>query len=416
VITALVIATCLVAQPASSAQPELSEQVKQLIQQLDDRELAKREEAEKELVKLGPQVLPLLPTPNNQMPAEMRQRLARISSALEKVESVSTIEGTKVTLSGEMTLVEAMENISKQTGNVMAGHEDVSMKVKTEFQDVPFWMAIDQLLDEGKLATESLGGRPNTLVLNARPEGQANRAGNAFYQGPFRVQALRIVARRDLLVEQTNSMNVVSNISWEPRLNPISFYHPFESVEAVDDQGNAIEVGQKQGGWNATVHPGMTGMDIEIPLALAPRSVSKIATLRGQFQIVIPGEAEEFVFEGNFKGKRIPRAGVTVTVEDIRTPGELQQILLRVRFEEAEGALESHLTWVLDNEAYLLDPQGERIEIAGLESRGQRQNEVSVAYLFAHEGGLKDCKFVYKTPTSIVRQTVNYELKDLPLP
>src|SRR5687767_9958657 len=114
VITALIMATCLVAQPASSAQPELREKVEQLVRQLDDRELAKREEAEKELVKLGAQVLTLLPEPNNQMPAEMRQRLARISSALEKIESVSTIEATKVTLSGEMTLVEAMEDISKQ--------------------------------------------------------------------------------------------------------------------------------------------------------------------------------------------------------------------------------------------------------------------------------------------------------------
>jgi len=192
--------------------------------------------------------------------------------------------------------------------------------------------------------------------------------------------------------------------------------HPFASVKAVDEQGNPIEVGETRGGWDATIQPGMTGLDIEIPLKLAPRSVNKIASLRGEFQVLIPGKSEEFVFEGNIKGQQIKRAGVTVKVEQVRQPGELQQIVLRVRFEDSAGALESHYGWILTNEAYLLDPNGERMESAGLESTGQRENEVGVAYLFDRPEGLKGCKFVYKTPTAIVRQTVAYELKDLPLP
>jgi hypothetical protein len=87
-----------------------------------------------------------------------------------------------------------------------------------------------------------------------------------------------------------------------------------------------------------------------------------------------------------------------------------------VRFGEADKALESHRGWIHNNEAYLVDSQGERIDNYGSEAYRQDVNEIGVAYLFDREEGLKGCKLVYKTPVLIVKMPVEYELKDIELP
>ena len=41
---------------------------------------------------------------------------------------------------------------------------------------------------------------------------------------------------------------------------------------------------------------------------------------------------------------------------------------------------------------------------------------LTIAYLFALERPLSDYRFVYETPSLIVRQPIAYELKDIDLP
>jgi hypothetical protein len=423
VFAALLLAGCLVAQPATVAEektPVSKEQIRQLVQQLDSRELALREAAEKQLVELGPDVLSLLPEPNNRMPAEMRQRLLRIKSALETTAAEVSVNASLVTLAGEMTLPEALQALSEQTGNQIAGvPAGRDTKVTVDFQQTPFWKALDGILDQEQLRPDPFGGRPNTLVLVARPPEEQSRAeSGAHYAGPFRVEAIRVTAVRDLRNPNVQGLRVTTSIGWEPRLTPIVLSQATSTLEVVDDQGRTIDAGTEGGNREVPIHPGMTGVEFDLPLTLPDRSAVKIASFKGSVVALIPSSAETFVFDNLEKARAVEQkhAGATVILDEVRKNLQVLQIRVRLRFDEASGALESHRGWVTSNEAYLLDPAGQRIDHAGLETTRQSSNEVGVGYLFDREEGVAGCKFVYKTPSRIIRLETPYELVDLPLP
>ena len=49
-----------------------------------------------------------------------------------------------------------------------------------------------------------------------------------------------------------------------------------------------------------------------------------------------------------------------MTVESCRKNGDIYDVSMRVRFDKAANALESHRGWIYNNECYLLDPKGQR--------------------------------------------------------
>src|SRR5262245_61821736 len=107
VITTILVVSSLVlgqAAPPAAKDDELAVKVKALIRTLDSEELAKREAAEKEIVALGPAVVPLLPTTTARTPAEVRNRLMRIRNALVKAEVEAATRPSLVTLAGEMSV------------------------------------------------------------------------------------------------------------------------------------------------------------------------------------------------------------------------------------------------------------------------------------------------------------------------
>jgi hypothetical protein len=109
---------------------------------------------------------------------------------------------------------------------------------------------------------------------------------------------------------------------------------------------------------------------------------------------------------------------VTVTVEQCRKNGDIYDVNMRVRFDKASNALESHRGWIYNNECFLTDPQGQRIENAGLEATLLDVNEVGLSYKFdlGDAGTPAGHKFVYRTPAAILRLPVEFELKEIDLP
>ena len=117
VLTTLVLLTGLAlgqSPEKAAAYETLAAKVKALVgmQGLGSDELAKREAAEKELIAIGADVLPLLPATTARTPAEDRIRLGRIRAALEKTVIEAATRPSVVTLSGEMPISEALAKIT----------------------------------------------------------------------------------------------------------------------------------------------------------------------------------------------------------------------------------------------------------------------------------------------------------------
>lgn len=422
-ITALVLA-----QPeAPAAGDELPAQVKALIRQLDANQQAQREAAEKELVALGPAVLSHLPVVNNRTPAELKNRLSRVRTALMKAAIEASVQPTFVTLSGELPLSEALAAVSKQTGNAFIDYRDRfnqeganDPKVKLDLKNAPFWSAVDTILDAAQFTLYGFDDEPGALAYTARgDDNTAPRLGRAAYGGLFRIEPTRVETARNFRAGN-QTLKVTCEVSWEPRVRPIFLEQPRGELKAINEKEAEIAIDAGDESIETSVEGTNAAVELEFPLQAPDRGVRQIKSLKGKLIATILGRVESFEFVDleKLKAAEQERGGVTVAVESCRKNGDIYDVEMRVRFDKAANALESHRSWIYNNECYLLDAKGNQIENAGLEATLLDVNEVGLSYKFdlGEEPSLAGCKFIYKTPAAIIKTPVEFELKAIDLP
>lgn len=417
-VSALLLSQADVPAKADESARDLKSDVRRLVRQLDADEADARESAEKELAELGPEVLGLLPPITPRTSAEVKERLGRVRKLLETATAKAIVNPALITLKGKMSLIEALLAFEMQTENLVVGYERRSADVEVAFDKTPYWEALDQVLDQAQLKINEFGGAPNALVVQAKPEAELPRFGSGTYAGVFRLEAMRIEARRDLRNPAVDVMNLTISIGWEPRVTPIALRQQLSEIEITDDRGESLVVSGAQGTRNAAPEIGQSAIEFGIPLTLPSRESKKIASIKGRFTALVPGSVETFEFDDLKRARDVEqeRAGVTVTFERLRKNVDLYEARVAVRFDDASNALESHRGWVYRNEAYLVDGKGRKLENASYQSTRQGTNEVGVAYLFDLPGGPDGYKFVYKTPALVLQLPVEYELKDIELP
>jgi hypothetical protein len=112
--------------------------------------------------------------------------------------------------------------------------------------------------------------------------------------------------------------------------------------------------------------------------------------------------------------KRI--ANTTVVLERARKNEAAWEVRIVVRFDQAAGALESHRGWVLQNQAYLVGPDGKPIPYGTMETTRQTDNEIGIAYLFNLDAPPDRLAFVYKSPGAILSTSFDFTLNGIALP
>jgi hypothetical protein len=283
---------------------------------------------------------------------------------------------------------------------------------------MPYWEAIDRLLDQAGMPTNAYGGEFNALSLMPAQPGAAPRVGRATYAGVFRIEPIRVRADRSLRNPEIQGLRLTLQISWEPRLTPISFEQSLAELKVLDEQDQPLAVDPQQGSVQAAGSADTSSVQVEVPLMLPDRGVEKIKSFQGEISSLIPGRREKFTFEkiAQADNDQQRRAGVTVTVVELRKNQQLYEVHSRIKFDEAANALESHRGWIYDNDAYLIDAKGNRQEYLAFEANRQLSNEVGLLYRFQLPDGPEKVQFIYETPASIVKRSWKYELKDIPLP
>jgi hypothetical protein len=430
VITTLVVLTGLVLgqMPEKTAADEaLSAKVRSLVgkQGLGHDELAKREAAEKALIDIGPDVLPLLPAVTPRTPAEDKIRLQRVRSALVNAAIAAATKPSLVTLAGEMPFSEAIAKIAEQTGNKLVDYRErfnqggADPKINVSLEKAPFWQALDTVLDAAGLTIYNYDEEQGALAFTSRGDNAPPRLGRGSYSGLFRLEPSKIDATRDLKQSQMHSLKLTVDAVWEPRVRPIVIEVPLAEISAKDESGSEIGIDRTEGTLEVPVEGSGAAVEIEFPLQAPARSVKTLASLKGKLTAVVLGKIESFEFADleKVKSAELERGGVTVVVENCRKNGDIYDVSMRVRFDRAANALESHRGWIYDNECYMADPNGKRMENAGLEATLLDVNEVGVSYKFNLEGDTPTkYKFVYKTPAAIIRIPVEFEIKGIDLP
>ena len=368
---------------------------------------------------MGPDILEWLPHTSPRLSPEMKERLARVRNQLQLAYARQAVEATRVTLQGTMSLSEALGKLQEGNGNRITGYQDLAdVRVTINASAVPFWEALDRILDQAQLAIDPYAGVGPALHVVPRGEEQVDRFGRAYYEGPFRLEATHVTAARDLLNPSIAGLRVRLAIAWEPRTKPISISLPLDEITARDNLDRAMRADGPRGRLSAAVESDISTVEMELPFELPPRDASSIAMLQGTFDVMIPGKTETFEFGELEKSVGQPerRAGVTVTLEETRKNDEIDEISLRIEFDEASNALESHRGWILKNDAYVLDAAGKRVDYGSHRVISQGTSSVRIAYMFALDQPLTTYRFYYQTPSLIIRQPMMFELRKIDLP
>lgn len=422
-LTLIVLVGSLEAARPTSPPDTLASVVEQLLEQLDADQLADREAAERKLKEMGPGILSLLPDDDTAVSAEVRHRVSRVRSELQRERSVRVERASRVSLEVQgVPLAEVMAELERQTGNKAVFGQGVQKQtergpVDIALQDVPYWRAMDRILDLAALTTYHFSRDPAVILVPAAPR-QASRFGRACYSGPFRFEAVRVDAFRELRKPGRGGVQVQVEIAWEPRLAPIGMSQPLQDIQVSGEDGSRLEVSDRDVVLAPSLPSGTTATELRIPLKPVPRTMISLKKLSGTLRVLLPGAAETFRFSEvqSQVGQQVRRGDARVTLEKVRQNNALWEIRIGVRYNRPSGALESHRGWIYRNECFLLDASGQRVDFAGLETTRQSEVEVGLAYLFDIPGSLEKATLVYRTPGTVVESAIRYELPGIRLP
>ena len=407
---------------------DLAAKVAALVKQLEDPQSAKRNEAEESLIKLGPSILEHLPPLGPKASAELKNRLQRVRDSLDTATAETTLEPKLVTLKGEMKATAALKAIGEQTGNVLIdfrdrfGQESSDPMITMDVEGVTFWEAIDKALDAGSLDIYPNNDEGTGLAfINQDDNGTRKRSMGATYNGPFRMEWMRVDATRDLRNPMNQGMSLLAEIAWEPRITPIYMELPLSDLSITADNGEKINVDGSLGNVEIPVSKQQQAAEATISIALPDRSVKTLSEVKGKIVAMIPGPVESFEFTSLDRpmaaDKTKRKAGVTVKLESAKSANQLLEVAIRIRFEDAGAALESHRGWLYDNECFVVNESGKKIPNGGMEAGASDINESVVIYRFdLNELKLAKLKLVYQTPCILRRIPVDFVLKDVALP
>lgn len=402
---------------------KLIEQIAQLQKELESEEIPKRVAAEKAIIDLGVPALDHLEQPTDKTPSDAVERITRIRIALETLAVKQVTQPSKLSLSGAMSLADTLKSITKQTGNVVAveGATDAVMEqeLKFEIKDGTFWQAINSLTKQTGFTSNPYESDKGILRLMPANITDAQKAEPAPYDasGIFETTVVQVSASKNLLKPNLDYCNVRIRLRWEPRISPISIDMPASSIKVIDEFDQVIKVSNAEAVFSGTVNSDVPELEFSIPLQSIDRQVERLKSITAELKTILPGRIETFKFQnvGRLeKGTVQSKAGVTVGFEGINKNEDLFGVLVSIAFDDPKKGLESHLSWVFENEMKLVGDDGKESFPLATETYGRTKEKITIMYFFADDPAALSLS--YKTPAAIVSVPVKIILKGIPLP
>jgi len=403
--------------PAAEDSKSLAAIAVKLSEELDSDRLSVRDAAEAKLLSIGPEVIEYLPAVNSNSSDEWRMRIDRLRSSLEQLEIQRLTKPALVTLLGTMTGRDALTKIAVQTGNAIGLSEvpNLDRSVVTDFDETPYWEALDEVLDQLELTVASVD--EESMRLMPRASHAPLRSATAGYSGVIRVEPLIVQKILQLHDPGKSTAQIQTLLAWEPRLAPVFVRFPMESMKLTCDDGQVLEPKQMNSE-TEFVPAGGSQLQVNLDFSLPSREAKKIFRWSGDVFVSIPGKMAKLEFTDlmNANKQKATVGNLTVVLEKARKNRDIYEVLVGVTLKGDGNSAESFRGWSNTNEAYLLNAANERIEHVGWSTTRMTDNEIGLSYLFDVEKGLDGCKFLYRAPATLVEQTVHFILEDVPLP
>ncbi|MCS7467510.1 hypothetical protein NZK35_12730 [Stieleria sp. ICT_E10.1] len=403
------------AKPRDDTPPVSKTDVLEWVDQLDARKASDRSAAEKALIEAGADALPYLPESRPEFSIEASERLSRVKAALMTLKAETQSKAIRIRLGDATTLGEALEVISRESEIEFEHSADESLPIQSSNAPLSFWHAVDLVLDQTNLDINHYGGDRETLQLVPRQETRQSRVDSAAYSGVYRIEPTAVSARRVFNQPGQSGLNLSMEITWQPGLTPIGLTIPVAQLSGKLDDGQSLKPQTTENTIDIAANSELAFSEFYLPLELPTESPTRIESLRGTIQSLLPGKRHSFELPLTEVGNNQTVDAMTVELERVQRNGALYEIRFSVELQDADRALESHRQWIFQNPVYVRDAEGNRVENLGYELYRQTESGVGMGYLFEIDK-LEGAKLVYESPTSVVRNEVDFVLHDIMLP
>ena len=418
-----------------------------LLRELEAPMLADRTRAERKLLDLGPDVLPLLPAPELTPNVSVREAVRSVRVQLERRAARESALASRITLSGETTVAELLSQITKQTRNRIELSEKAHVTDKTSlvvaFDNQPFWECLDTVCERLQLRAEFNAQRTSLMLIPRTPTDPVELAVQR--SGPFRLAIHSAEIRPVVGATDRRLLRIAGRIAVEPRLRPL-FLH----FATADIKGSVTE-GKPLAPWNPVAryeHP-VSDAGREVPVQfdyLLPQSSDSNDTavptkinLSGRIALQLAAGTERIVFDKTSQtpGASRRRGGVTVRLREVKfeplaaavaappspipsdssnkPPAAVRaEIGVAVSYDTGGPAFESHRTWMFHNAVYLETEAGRRIDFTEYDTNQQADGAVAVGYRWDKlPAPATQYKFVYEAPTLILDVPLEVKLEGI---
>lgn len=337
-------------------------------------------------------------------------------TAPEQAVTEQAVTAPLVRFSGATTLGAALVVLERASGLGFNQPLPADTPLTLPQDEMPFWPALDQVLDQAELDIDFYGGDAQSLRLRPRRGGRPGRVDSASYAGIYRLEPTIVTSRRVLRQNDLSGLSVEVELAWVPGIWPIGVTLPLDQLAAELDDAQVIRGGSEGGSLDIAINRGVPMARLHLPLRLPGGAPTEITALRGQIRSMLPGKAHRFEFPLHTVSVTQTNGAVTVQLEDVRRNGDIHEVRLGVDFRSPGAAMESHRRFLLDNEIFVVRGDGTRAEQLGYQLHRQSETGIGIAYIFDLGLAVDEATLVYETPTAIVQEEIEFTLPNIPLP
>ena len=421
--------------------------VRRWVARLDVNRKADRDEAKRELLKLGPAALKWLPEPESLGSRATVEAIRDVRAKLERQKAEESVDATRLTGAGSPSVGEMLLRLTKETGNAVVT-DDLPKELLSKPVELSerrtFWDVIEATSKQHELSWSFVGSpaRLRLFPMTATANDESPRAVLAVAQSKaFRI-ALKSIRERTVVGENSGPLlRLELDVMSEPRLRPL-FLKCVVADVAVSGERKTTKDKQLWQPFSPDAKLELTfgqgRRQMSVPLDYRrPEGDWSSLSVSGKLHIESAAGEEPLEFPAGAEARGVSRrrGGVTIKVLRWETGGGAKdnglEVTALVTYDTGGPAFESHRSWMLFNVAGLVRAGMMPTEKPAL---GSAMNDVSllkptnidsdvqpdgsIAVTYRFEKLLlpaSEYRFRYVAPTLILDVPLEFELRDVPL-
>ncbi len=421
--------------------------VRRWVVRLDSNRKAGRDEAKKELLKLGTEALKWLPEPESLGSRATIEALRDVRAQLERRKAEESVHATRMTAAGSQLVGETLQRLMKETGNVVVT-DDVSKELLSQPVELPerptFWDVIEATSRQQELSWSftSSPARLRLFSMNTSAKEDSPRAVLATTQSKaFRISLKSVRERMVVGQDPGPLLRLELDVMSEPRLRPLFLKCSVAEI-AVSGARKATKDELRWQPYSPDAKLELTfgqgHRQMSVPLDFRrPDGDWTSLSVSGKLHIETAAGEEPLEFPAGAEARNVSRRRGGVTVKVLRWEsggGEKDnglEVTSLVTYDTGGPAFESHRSWMLFNVAGLVRagmmPTEKPVHATAknelsllkpthIDSDVQPDGSIAVTYRFEKLPlPASEYRFRYVAPTLILDVPLEFELRDVPL-